>query len=109
MEQTFISLIFPSEESRQFHSEVNNLPRISEEVCQQLGLANLLELKSGSLCDFFTADPAVISYRQKTLSDMHRLPALSQTLGKVVPILCDITELRHLDRDRDASSADSYL
>ena len=109
VEQTFISLIFPSEESRQFHSEGNNLPRISEEVCQQLGLANLLELKSGSLCDFFTADPAVISYRQKTLSDMHRLPALSQTLGKVVPILCDITELRHLDRDRDASSADSYL
>lgn len=109
VENTFMSLIFPNEESRNYHSDPANLPNISEEVCDQLGLSSMLALRSSQISDYFTIDPQVIAYRQKTIADLKRLPALSSTLGKVVPILCDIAELRHLDRDRDSSAADSYL
>ncbi len=111
MEQknTFISFIYPDEASRaaQTDGEVN--VRISEEVCEQLGLSDLIALHSSSLCEYFTSDPVVIRYRQATLADMRRLPALSATLSRVVPILCDIAELRRLDRDSADSAGQSYL
>ncbi len=109
MENSFISLIYPDEASRAYHSQTENLPRISENVCEELGLTTLLELKNGSLCDYFTSDPAVIAYRQKTFDDLRRLPVLSRTLAHVVPILCDITELRRLDRTSNMSVGESYL
>ncbi len=109
MEDTFISFIYPDEATRRAHAEVGALPRISEEVCDQLGLSDLISLRSSSLPDYFTSDPAVIRYRQATLADMNRLPALAATLGRVVPILCDITELRRLDRDNADDATQSYL
>ncbi len=109
MENTFISFIYPDEASRLAHMDGNSGVCIAEEVCDQIGLSDLISLRNSSLCDYFTADPAVIRYRQATLADMKRLPALAETLSRVVPILCDITELRRLDRDNVDSAAQSYL
>ncbi len=108
MENTFISFIYPNEEARIAHEGGCGI-RISEEVCDQLGLSDLISLRSSSLCDYFTSDPEVIRYRQATLADMKRLPTLATTLSRVVPILCDITELRRLDRDSAESAGQSYL
>ncbi len=109
MENTFISFLYPDEASRAAHIDGASDVRISEEVCDQLGLTDLVSLRNSSLCDYFTSDPAVIRYRQATLADMKRLPSLADTLSRVVPILCDITELRRLDRDNADSAAQSYL
>lgn len=108
MEQSSVSLLWPSEAARLAGTDKAHLPNISEKVCEELGLSDLLPL-SGGLTDYFTADPDVILYRQETLADLARLPALSDTLARVVPILCDIRELRHLDRDTGTNAGDSYL
>lgn len=108
MEQSSVSLLWPSEAARLAGADKAHLPNISEKVCEELGLSDLLPLSSG-LTDYFTADPNVILYRQETLADLARLPALSDTLARVVPILCDIRELRHLDRDTGTTAGDSYL
>lgn len=108
MEQSSVSLLWPSEAARLAGTDKAHLPNISEKVCEELGLSDLLPLSDG-LTDYFTADPDVILYRQETLADLARLPALSDTLARVVPILCDIRELRHLDRDTGTNAGDSYL
>lgn len=108
MEQSSVSLLWPNEAARLAGTDKAHLPNISEKVCEELGLSDLLPL-SGELTDYFTADPDVILYRQETLADLARLPALSDTLARVVPILCDIRELRHLDRDTGTNAGDSYL
>ncbi len=108
MENKFISLLYPSEDSLIFHSDRENLPNISEAVCDELGLTELFSLKNSVLTDFFTSDPEVIKYRQETMSDMSGIPEIKETLSRVHPILDDIRELRFLDND-SSSSGDSYL
>ena len=108
MENKFISLLYPSEESRSFHSDRDNLPNISEAVCEELGLNEIFDLKSSSLTDFFTSDIEVIGYRQETINDMTALPEVRETLAKAHPILDDIRQLRQLDRE-GTGSGDSYL
>ena len=108
MEERFISLLYPSEESMVYHSDRQNLPDISEDVCDELGLNEIFNLKNSSLTDFFTSDESVISYRQSTMRDIMNIPALRETLLRVHPVLDDILELRHLDLEA-SSSADSYL
>ena len=108
MSDKFISLLYPNSESHIFHSDRANLPDITEEVCDELGLNEIFNLKSCSLTDFFTVDPEVISYRQKTMRDLMRTPALLETLSSIHPILDDIRELRRLDNER-VGSGDSYL
>lgn len=108
MEERFISLLYPSEASLEYHSNRNNLPGISDDVCDELGLTELFNLKNSSLTDFFTKDTEVILYRQKTMRDIIDVPELKDTLAAVHPILDDIIELRHLD-DSMTSSGDSYL
>ena len=108
MKEKFISLLYPSEESYSYHQNRENLPRISEDVCDELGLNEIFGLKSSSLTDFFTSDIEVISYRQKTIADMMNIPELKETLAKAHPILDDIRQLRILDSE-GTSSADSYL
>ena len=108
MENRFISLLYPDEASRAYHAERGNLPSVSETVCDELGLTELFGLKSGELSDFFTADPAVIRYRQATVRDMLDTPELSEVLSRACPILDDIVELRRLDRETN-SSGESYL
>ncbi len=108
MENRFISLLYPDEASQSFHSDRDNLPDISDSVCDELGLNEIFNLKSGSLTDFFTNDRRVIEYRQETIRDMMRIPEIIETLSKAHPILDDIRQLRQLDRD-NSGSGDSYL
>ena len=108
MAEKFISLLYPDESSRLFHSERENLPNISEDVCLELGLDEIFSLKNGSLSDFFTSDSRVIEYRQAALEDMVNIPEIGETLSRVHPILDDINELRRLDLETN-SSGDSYL
>ena len=56
MQEKYISLLYPNEEAQIFHSYRDNLPFIEEAVCDELGLTELFNLKSSSLCDFFTKD-----------------------------------------------------
>ena len=108
MQEKFISLLYPNEESRTRHSDRAALPNISYDVCFELGLEEIFNLKNGTLSDFFTADEEVIEYRQQTLADMTEIPEIMATLAKVHPILDDINELRRLDIETN-SSGDSYL
>ena len=108
MQGKFISLLYPDEESRLFHSDRANLPDISEAVCYELGLDEIFNLKNGNLSDFFTKDEEVIRYRQAAILDVVKIPEIRETLSRVHPILDDITELRRLDRE-STSSGDSYL
>lgn len=108
MSQKFISLLYPSVESHDFHSNRANLPNISPDVCYELGLEEILSLKNGELSDFFTTDVEVIRYRQATLEDMANIPEIAKTLAEINPILEDINELRRLDIENN-SSGDSYL
>ncbi len=108
MEEKFISLLYPTEQSRDFHSDRENLPDISEQVCDELGLSEIFDLKNSSLTDFFTTDPEVILYRQSAIRDMMEIPEIKETLQKTHPILDDIRELRRLDNEL-STSGDSYL
>ena len=108
MQDKFISLLYPSRESYEAHQSGAKRPNISSDVCRELGLDEIFDLRSGRLSDFFTVDGEVIRYRQLTLEDMSTIPELSETLAKVHPILDDIVELRRLDRE-SSSPGDSYL
>ena len=108
MQERFISLLYPTEDSQSFHSYRDNLPNISDDVCDELGLTDLFDLKSSMLGDFFTSDIDVIKYRQQTMSDISEIPELKKVLSEVHPILDDIRQLRRLDLD-SANSGDSYL
>ena len=108
MQEKYLSLLYPTEGSQIFHSYRDNLPRIEEAVCDELGLTELFNLKTCSLTDFFTTDIDVIKYRQQTVADILAIPELSETLGEVHPILNDIQELRKLDKET-SNSGDSYL
>ena len=108
MEDNFLSLLYPDRASMSRHADKRNLPKISKEVCDELGLTEIFGLKSSSLCDFFTLDRGVIEYRQKVMRDLMELPELLEVLSGIHPILDDIRELRRLD-DENSNSADSYL
>ena len=108
MENRFVSLLYPTEESEIFHSNRANLPNVAEEVCDELGLNEIFALKTSSLTDYFTTDESVIAYRQSTIRDLLSIPELLDTLSGIHPILDDIRELRRLDNE-NVTSADSYL
>ncbi len=108
MQEKFISLLYPDEETQVFHSYRDNLPNISDTVCDELGLTELFNLKNSVLGDFFTDNVDVIKYRQSTMEDVARIPKIKETLSAVHPILDDIMELRRLDMD-NTNSGDSYL
>ena len=55
-----MSLLYPTLESYEKHKDRNNLPNISETVCDELGLTGLFDLRNSSLSDFFTTDEEVI-------------------------------------------------
>ncbi len=108
MENKFISLLYPSEEAYELAREGKNMPAISYDVCEELGLNEIFNLRSCELTDFFTTDEEVIRYRQRTVLDMMNIPELKATLARVQPILDDIRQLRYLDSE-DSATADSYL
>lgn len=108
MEERFISLVYPNEQELVFHQDRRNLPNISEDVCCELGLEELFDLKNSSLSDFFTSKHEVILYRQDVIRDMIEFGELKETLSKIYPILNDIVELRHLDAE-GTNPGESYL
>ncbi len=108
MKERFLSLLYPDAESMAGHADRANLPDISESVCDELGLNEIFDLKSSSLCDFFTLDERVIEYRQSVIKDMLKIDGLMELLSGIHPILADILELRRLDGEL-LSTGDSYL
>lgn len=104
----FLSLLYPSAEEAERAARAEGRPSVSPAVCAELGLDSLLPLSGSSLSDFFTADPAVIAYRQEIFADMAALPALGEVLSEAIPVLYDIMELRRMDEGSYAGS-DSYL
>ena len=98
MENKFVSLLYPTETSQFYHQDRNNLPNITEEVCDELGLNEIFGLKSCSLTEFFTADEDVSAYRQGTMADLLSNPELLETLSSIQPILDDIREQNEIER-----------
>ncbi len=108
MEEKFISLLYPTKESAEYHAERQNLPFISDDVADELGLGEIFNLKNSRLSDFFTSELDVIRYRQSAFSDVFENPEIKKTLSEIYPILDDIINLRRLDGE-SSNSADSYL
>ncbi len=104
----FLSLLYPHEESAERAARREDTPRISADVCRELGLDRLLPLRGQSLSDFFTSDPAVIAYRQAVFADLYENEELSDVLNEAIPVLFDILELRRMDDELGAGGED-YL
>lgn len=107
METRFLSLLYPTEESLARHKDGRDTPYVSGEVCEEIGLENLITLKNSALSTYFTKDADVLAYRQATFAELTRYPVLVEVLGEVLPILSDIRELRRLDAEEAGS--ESYL
>lgn len=104
MENTDISLIYPSQGEEYKNDKI---PNITEEVLTELELNSAIDLKNSRLCDFFTTSKEVIEYRQAVFKDMLENEELCQLLLKLSPLLCDISELRRLSGE--AEQNESYL
>ena len=107
MDLTNFSLLYPDAESRQELYSIDKRPDIDMYTLEELGMLEILDLKSSELSDYFTASPAVMKYRNEVFSDMMNCPALSDTLNKLMPVLNDVTELRRLEADNGRD--DDYL
>ncbi len=107
MDLTSFSLIYPTEKSRAEHLSGKSIPDIDMYTCEELGLCEMLDLKSSHLSDYFTTDTKVIKYRMGIFDDMMSNPALSETFNKIIPVVNDITELRRLEAD--SGDTDDYL
>lgn len=108
MEDIFVSLLYPTKEARELHRVPENRPDISEKVCDALGLTDAFSLRSSVLSDFFTEDEEILRYRQKTFADMLSVAELRQTLDSIYPILADIHELRHMEKESNPAQAYLY-
>lgn len=102
------SLLYPDAETQRAHMAGRDVPDIDMYTLQELGMLEIFDLKSTELSEFFTTDPAVITYRNQTFADLLNNPVLTDTFHRLVPVLRDITELRRLDSDNGEDTA-SYL
>ena len=105
MDLTNFSLLYPDAESRQEHYSENNRPDIDMYTLEELGMLEILDLKSSDLSDFFTLSPAVMKYRNEVFSDMMNCPVLAETLNRLMPVLGDVTELRRLVDEMETLTA----
>ena len=103
------SLLYPDAETQRAHLSGKNVPDIDMYTLQELGMLEIFDPKATPLSEFFTTDPAVITYRNETFSDMLNNPVLADTLRRLVPVLQDITELRRLEQDAGGEDTASYL
>ena len=101
------SLIYPDEGSKAAHYSGTQRPNVDMFVLDELGLTEILRLKSSDLDEYFTLDEKVIAHRNEVFLDMIENPELSTMLNKLIPILTDIMELRRLEADN--SNSDNYL
>jgi len=104
IKNTDISLLFPPESSCTLYPGNG----VSEETAEQLDLYSLLDLRSIEFGAFFTTDPDIITYRQKTFDDACNIEGLCDVLRKILPFITDISELRRMSTSSDAVG-DSYL
>ena len=102
------SLLYPDGKTQNDHLAGINVPDIDMYTLQELGMLEFFNPKSAPAAEHFTTDPAVITYRNQTFSDLLNNPSLLDTLHRLVPVLQDITELRRLESDSDDDTA-SYL
>ncbi len=106
MDITNFSLLFPDEKSKNDHLAGASRPDVDMYTLNELGMLEIIDLKSSDLSDYLTTSPAVMKYRLEVFSDMMSCPELSETLGKLIPVLTDVTELRRLEAD---SQSEDYL
>ena len=92
------SLLFQSKEAQKRHAE-GAAAEIDDFTLEELGLAEILPLKSASLSEFITKDPDVIRYREEIFADLLENEEITATFGKLIPVLSDIMELRRLEVD----------
>lgn len=107
MELNNFSLIYPSYEKKQDHYKGIDLPKIDDFDLEELGMLDFIDLKNSNLSEFFTNDKSVIEYRMETFKDMLDNPEISDVLSDLIPVLCDILELRRLEAD--SGDTNSYL
>ena len=98
MTLTDFSLLFPTKEAQQRHAE-DGAAEINDFTLDELGLTEILPLKSASLSEFMTKDPDVIRYREAIFADLLENEEITRTFGKLIPVLNDIMELRRLETD----------
>ncbi len=104
------SLLYPHAESLQAHLCGADAPDVDMYTLQELGMLEIFNPKSLPAMEYATTDPAVITYRNQTFSDLLNNPELTDTLQRLVPVLQDITELRRLEQDADGDGdTASYL
>ncbi len=108
MENFTFSLLYPSSELRRTHAVAENRPIISAETAESLGLYELIKLKNSSLCEYFTMNAEVISYRAEIFGDMLDIKEIGETFVKVLPVLADISELRRMQSSSERTT-DEYL
>ncbi|MBE6604533.1 MAG: hypothetical protein E7639_02355 [Ruminococcaceae bacterium] len=96
---TDFSLLFPSKAAKAKAGAVGTGAHIDDFTLEELGLAEILPLKNASLSEFITTDPEVIRYREAIFADLLAHSEITATFGKLMPVLCDIMELRRLDSD----------
>ena len=104
---TNFSLLYPTPESAAAHYAGSDAPDISLYELEQLGLTEILDLRSSDINEYLTGDPAVMKYRREMFSDMLECPSLSKTLNSLIPVLSDIGELRRLESD--SGNTEDYL
>ncbi len=103
------SLLYPDGKTQQEHLAGVNVPDIDMYTLQELGMLEFFDPKSAPAAEYFTTDPAVITYRNQTFTDLLNNPTLLDTLHRLVPVLQDITELRRLEADNGDGDTASYL
>ncbi|MBE6606032.1 MAG: hypothetical protein E7635_03220 [Ruminococcaceae bacterium] len=96
------SLIYPN-----YDNSTANTVDISNETIEAIELDYLINLKNGSLSEYFSADVDTIRFRQETIKDMLDIPELSTLLLDIMPMLSDISELRRVQGELGAK--ENYL
>ena len=107
MDLTNFSLLYPDAESQKELYSADKRPDIDMYTLEELGMTEILDLKSTDLSDYFTTSKEVMKYRTEVFADMLNCSALSETLNKLMPVLNDVTELRRLEAD--SGKDDDYL
>ena len=98
------SLLYPDADTRRAHFAGEDRLRVDEFTLEELGLLELLPLKNSQLSEYLTTDPKVIAYRQQVFTDLLAHEEIGKTLGKLIPVLFDIMELRRLENDSGETS-----
>ena len=98
------SLLYPDADTRRAHFAGDDLPRVDDFTLEELGLPTILPLKNSRAAEFLTTDPKVIRYRQEVFADLLAHDNIAKTLGKLIPVLFDIMELRRLENDNGDTS-----